>query len=280
MIKRSVSVLVALALVALLAIPAFQVSAQTGTAAYINTGRLNVRTGPSIAYPAITSVPFNTEVILLGRATGNTWVQVRLPDTQVGWVNYLYLRTFARLDSLPITWTTPVPPTQPGTGTPPTTARYHTVSAGETLQIIAARYGTTWQTLAALNNLSNANRIFTGQRLLISGGTAPQPQPQPVPGVHVVQAGDTLRNIAARYGTTWQAIAAINSLANPNFIFPGQRLIIPSGPPAAPRYYTVQQGDRLAEIARRYGVSVQSIISANNLWNPNLIYPGQVLTIP
>lgn len=274
--------LLILALVVLLFIPALEVSAQAGTLAAINTGRLNVRTGPSIAYPAITSLPFNTEVILLGRATGTTWVQIRLPNAQVGWVNFLYLRSFATLDSLPITWATPVPPTSPGVP-PPSTALFHTVRAGETLKTIAARYGTTWQNLAALNNLANPNFIYVGQQLVIRGGTQQPPpvvNPPPGGGVHIVQQGETLASIAARYGTTWSALASANNIFNPNAIYAGQRLVIPAGPPPAPRYYTVQQGDGIYAIARRYGISAQAIITANNLWNANLIYPGQVLLIP
>lgn len=261
----------------------FEVSAQAGTLAAVNTGRLNVRTGPSIAYPAITSIPYNTEVILLGRATGTTWVQIRLANLQVGWVNFLYLRSYATLNSLPITWTTPVPPTSPGVP-PPNTPRYHTVAPGETLQIIAARYGTTWQNLAALNNLANPNYIFVGQQLLVSGTAPTTPTTPTYPptntGVHIVQPGETLRSIADRYGTTWAALASANNLPNANYIYVGQRLVIPAGPPPAPRYYTVQQGDGIYAIARRFGVSPQNIILANNLWNANLIYPGQVLIIP
>ncbi|NWG16703.1 MAG: LysM peptidoglycan-binding domain-containing protein [Chloroflexi bacterium] len=277
--SRLITLILLAALLMLLAAPAYEVSAQAGAVATINTGRLNVRAGPSLAYDDITSVPFQTEVVLLGRAVDTTWVQIRIPGGQVGWVNYLYLRTYARLDSLPITWTTPVPPiTNPAPL--PGTPRYHTVRAGETLQTIAARYGTTWQTLAALNNLPNANYIYVGQQLLISGGTTTPTYPPPTGGTHVVQPGETLQIIAARYGTTWYALAAANNITDPNRIYVGQVLVIPSGPPPQPRYYTVQQGDRIYEIARRYGVSPLAIIAANNLGNANLIYPGQRLVIP
>jgi LysM repeat protein len=104
-------------------------------------------------------------------------------------------------------------------------------------------------------------------------------QPPPGSGVHIVQAGETLQTIATRYRTTWQAIAAANALANPNQIFVGQRLIIPSTP-AQPRYYTVQRGDTLFSIATRYGVTIQALSAANNLANPNQIFVGQRLVIP
>ncbi len=111
---------------------------------------------------------------------------------------------------------------------------------------------------------------------------------------HVVQPGDTLSAIARRYGTTVTAIAQANNILNPNLIFVGQVLTIPDGssppPPAPPPSpppggggggsYTVQPGDTLNRIAVRFGVTVQAIAQANGIANPNLIFVGQVLTIP
>ncbi|MBZ0275257.1 MAG: LysM peptidoglycan-binding domain-containing protein, partial [Anaerolineae bacterium] len=78
---------------------------------------------------------------------------------------------------------------------------------------------------------------------------------------------------------TWQAIAAANNLINPNFVYTGQRLVI-AAPPPAPRYHTVQQGERLFQIALQYGVTVQALAAANGIINTNLIYPNQRLLIP
>jgi LysM repeat protein len=100
---------------------------------------------------------------------------------------------------------------------------------------------------------------------------------------YTVQRGDTLYSIARRYGTTVQAIAQANGILNPAYIYAGQVLCIPSGgapPPVTGGYYTVQRGDTLYSIARRYGTSVWAIAMANNISNPSLIYPGQALLIP
>jgi LysM repeat protein len=102
---------------------------------------------------------------------------------------------------------------------------------------------------------------------------------------HVVRPGENLYRIALRYGTSVSAIAAANHIANPNLIYVGQRLIIPSGhvPPPAPcvqaRYY-VRTGDNLYRIGLRFGVSAQSIAAANGIANLNRIYVGQLLVIP
>ena len=100
--------------------------------------------------------------------------------------------------------------------------------------------------------------------------------------VHIVQRGETLSRIAARYGTTVWAIARANSLYNPNYIWAGQRLVIPCGTcggPVVGGTYIVQRGDTLFSIARRYGTTVSALAAANGIWNPSLIYVGQRLWV-
>ncbi len=157
----------------------------------------------------------------------------------------------------------------------------HIVRQGETLSGIAARYGTTPQAIAQANSLRNPNLIYAGQRLTIPGGGGGAAG---AGGTYIVRPGDTLSAIAARHGTTVNAIVAANGLANANTIYAGQRLIIPSGgggsQAGAGTLYTVQRGDTLAAIAYRYGTTAWAIANANGLANPNYIYPGQRLRIP
>jgi lipoprotein-anchoring transpeptidase ErfK/SrfK len=103
--------------------------------------------------------------------------------------------------------------------------------------------------------------------------------------VYVVRRGDTLGSIAARYGTTAWAIANANGIRNVNYIWAGQRLVIPGsggssgGGSSSGGVHVVQRGETLASIARRYGTSISALAAANGIRNPNLIYVGQRLSI-
>lgn len=100
---------------------------------------------------------------------------------------------------------------------------------------------------------------------------------QPSTTTHIVQYGETLSSIATQYGTTYQALASLNGLSNPNMIYAGQVLKI-SGAVSTTRTYTVQYGDNLSSIATKLGTTYQSLAQQNGLSNPNLIYPRQVLS--
>lgn len=131
------------------------------------------------------------------------------------------------------------------------------------------------------------------------------PALRPVAGqmVYTVQPGDTLSGIAAEYGTSVGSLVSLNGIGNPDLIVVGQQLTIsgdsappvsyepppvhyepdpspPSGTGGGTPSYAVQSGDTLSGIASMFGVSLESLISANGISNPDLIQVGQVLAIP
>lgn len=102
---------------------------------------------------------------------------------------------------------------------------------------------------------------------------------------YVVKAGDTLSKIAMSYGTTVSEIARINNMQNVNLIFPGQILKIMVNTQDEQENnttqisYVIKKGDTLWGISKQFGVSVQNIVSWNNIKNPNLIYIGNTINI-
>jgi len=103
--------------------------------------------------------------------------------------------------------------------------------------------------------------------------------------IHVVQPGETLFKISVRYGVPMADIITVNGIVNPERIYAGQHLIIPTpgSTPAAAQpavRHVVQRGEYLSQIAVKYGVPMSSILQANRIANPSLLYVGQTLVIP
>lgn len=97
--------------------------------------------------------------------------------------------------------------------------------------------------------------------------------------IYTVKKGDTLSKIATMFKTTVNKLVQINKIKNPNLIFPGQKIKIVSNASNSEKVHTVQRGETLWEIAKRYGTSVEKLAKDNGIKNPNLIYPGQTLVI-
>jgi murein DD-endopeptidase MepM/ murein hydrolase activator NlpD len=102
--------------------------------------------------------------------------------------------------------------------------------------------------------------------------------------IHVVQRGETLFSIAQTYGTTADAIAHANGIADPRQIYVGQELVIPDISATTGTQelvpYVVQAGDTVSSIARRYGTTWQALVHVNHMLSPSTLYAGQVIQVP
>lgn len=94
--------------------------------------------------------------------------------------------------------------------------------------------------------------------------------------IHTVQKGESLWQLANRYGVGVSQIVEINQLPNPDQLLVGQALIIPT----YNANHVVKSGETLWMISNQYEVPMDAIIAANRIQNPSLIYPGTVLAIP
>lgn len=160
----------------------------------------------------------------------------------------------------------------------------HKVSRGESLSVIAKRYGTTTQAIMQANKLKSTS-LAVGQSLTIPGATSAVAVPKisnPVETetlIHEVQRGEYLGKIAEHYKVSVADIRRENNLTS-DVLKLGQKLKITVTMKDKPlRKHTVKRGEFLGKIASQYDVSVSSIRSANNLRSDQLAI-GQVLIIP
>ena len=156
---------------------------------------------------------------------------------------------------------------------------FYTVRPGDTLARIASRFNTTVAAILRVNPGLEPDRLFPGQRICI-----PQrPRPPVCPGfIYTVQLGDTLFTLARRFNTTVAAILKANPGLDPDRLFVGQRICIPvpQPPPCPGFFYTVEAGDTLFSIARRFRTTVEDILEVNPGLDPNRIFVGQRICIP
>ena len=161
-----------------------------------------------------------------------------------------------------------------------------TVASGDTLLKIANRCGTSVSALRRANpEIGSGNLIYPGQVLQLPGAILGTDGGY---FIYIVARGDTLKSLAARFGTTEQALLSANpEISNANLIYEGQRLKVyqsappPPPPPPSGQTYSVQKGDTLRKIASKFSTTVDAILRVNpQISNPNVIYVGQTITIP
>ena len=171
----------------------------------------------------------------------------------------------------------PKPP-NPKPEEPDTQTITYIVKKGDTLSEIALKYNTTVSKLVSLNNISNPNLIYVGQKLIIQTTNNEQVI------TYKIKWGDTLSEIALKYNTTVSALVSLNNISNPNLIYAGDNLIIGYKNTnelhdCNHTLYTVKSGDTLSNIALKYNADMSEIVNLNEIENPNLIYVGDVLRI-
>ena len=180
---------------------------------------------------------------------------------------------------------------------------YYTVKAGDTLYGISRKFGMSLSQLVSVNGISASSLIVPGQTLRVAGGETTSTVVKTTAttsrtsgGNYLVQPGDTLYSIARRSGMSLNSLLTLNGLSQSSVIYPGQSLTISqsdsrvatkssyTAKPLASGVstsgtYTVQAGDTLYGIARRSGMSLNTLLSLNGLSQSSVIRPGQTLKL-
>ncbi len=173
----------------------------------------------------------------------------------------------------------------------------HVVAQGESLSKIASIYGASASAIADANGMPNPDLIRPGQEILIPATRKKSPGPGNAsatdtegassrPGrFHIVQRGENLDSIAGQYsGVSPDTIAAANGITNGK-VYTGTRLFL-DGPAfvgtgsGGSASYVVQGGDRLGDIAAKYGTNISTLAEMNGLSDVNVIRSGQTLAVP
>ncbi len=140
----------------------------------------------------------------------------------------------------------------------------YVVQPGDTLFSIAARFNVSVSELATINKIYDVNVLYVGQVLTLPNPLAPTTQQSPIV-------------INSVYGPTYSPVFTNPIYTPPVVTYPAGTTVTTTTTYTS---YVVQPGDFLASIATRFNTTPQAILAANAIANPNLLYVGQLLTIP
>jgi LysM repeat protein len=171
---------------------------------------------------------------------------------------------------------------------------------------IARAFGTTVGALRRINYIERGSRIYVGQKMKIPASATKLKDKNFVgskssaayakadnasvkskssgkkkagSGTHKVRRGDTLWDIARKYGTTTASIRSLNGLGRSSRIYPGQLLLVSAENSLDYVIHKVRRGETLSRIAKKYRTTIGKILAANNIPNPNQLRIGERLKI-
>ena len=163
--------------------------------------------------------------------------------------------------------------------------QFYIIQEGDTLSSIAQRFDTTVENILRLNPDLNPANLPVGRRICVISATN-QPVTCPLGTLpYNINPGDTLLNLALRFGTSVESLLAANPDIDPYNLEVGQRICISQKfqePPICPtrNFYVIRKGDTIRNIARSFGVSQNDIISINPEIEPRNLSVGQIICIP
>lgn len=164
---------------------------------------------------------------------------------------------------------------------PPPPTEWHTVRSGESLSVVAKRFGMKVSQLKEMNNL-RSNIIRVGIKLRVRGGVDDDYADTEITWYRV-RSGDSLGSIATRFRKSVDSLMRLNNLSS-HIIHPGDRLRVKGEPSVSPsnkndsKWYKVRRGDSLWTIAQQFRMSVNDLRALNNL-SSSIIQAGRMLMV-
>ena len=155
----------------------------------------------------------------------------------------------------------------------------YTVQPGDTFWKISEKFHVSIHELMAANNANQNTVIYIGQKLVIPSESSQEK-------VHTVQKGDTFWIISQKYNVDIHVLMSANNANQNTILYIGQKIRIPSpgssnsGPYVTYNNYTVKSGDYFWAIASKFGITLQELLSVNNMTESTVLKPGDVLKIP
>ncbi len=192
----------------------------------------------------------------------------------------MFLKNVTRLVLLIAVLAVSLASVSPAAAASPCGSTYKVVK-GDTLQKIATRCETTVAAMLRANpSIKDRSLIYVGQVFDLPGALIKGSKGV---DVYIIEKGDTMRKLAARFGTTVDYLLVLNpDIKNASLIYEGQRLNVPAESiPVSGQVYVVQRGDTLKVIANQFGTTVAEILKLNpQIKDPDLIITGQRILIP
>jgi cell wall-associated NlpC family hydrolase/nucleoid-associated protein YgaU len=262
---------------------------------------------PAHLRPSVTRVGFHGLMVAVGLTAAVTvWSGAtdtfQLGESQTGQIAAIEAAAETPDETIALAEETTAVTVTAAPGKPAIQPLVRTIQEGDTLRSLAAEFSVSMSTILASNKLDNPDLIRPGQEIVIP----------PVDGVVAeVRQGETLGQLAERFGAQVEDVAQANALPNDaSQAVPHERVVVPgkdaaeraigvarregNGEPAGNSVgsvdpsaaakpnaltYEVQEGDTIGQLATQFGVSIWTILSANNLPDADLIRPGMSLKV-
>ena len=133
--------------------------------------------------------------------------------------------------------------------------KVYQVQEGDSIDTIASKLGISISNLETINGLKRPYELFTGEYLVVPGGTSSQDFK-----VYEIKKGDTIYDIANKYNADYEQLLKLNGLNKNDYIYPGEEINVPN---IGTKFYVTSENDTVNDIIRYLGKNPIEILNGN-----------------